>query len=53
MSTLENGREITFGEAVKEALIEEMHRDSHVFIIGEDVAEGMVYNCFSWLLLIS
>ena len=51
MSTLENGREITFGEAVKEALIEEMHRDSHVFIIGEDVAEaGTVFKVITGLL---
>ncbi|HHZ92188.1 TPA: alpha-ketoacid dehydrogenase subunit beta [Candidatus Poribacteria bacterium] len=51
MSTLENSREITFGEAIKEALIEEMHRDSHVFIIGEDVAEaGTVFKVLTGLL---
>ena len=33
-------RELTFGEAIKEAIAEEMHRDSRVFIIGEDVAEA-------------
>ena len=33
-------REITFAEAVREALAEEMRRDLHVFIIGEDVAEA-------------
>src|SRR5512143_676164 len=33
-------REITFAEAVREALAEEMRRDSRVFIIGEDVAEA-------------
>ncbi len=33
-------RELTFGEAVKEALAEEMRRDPRVFIIGEDVAEA-------------
>src|SRR3990172_8241082 len=33
-------REITFGQAIREALAEEMRRDSHVFIIGEDVAEA-------------
>ena len=33
-------REITFAEAVNEALAEEMRRDPHVFIIGEDVAEA-------------
>ncbi|MBV7332915.1 alpha-ketoacid dehydrogenase subunit beta [Chloroflexi bacterium TSY] len=33
-------RVITFGEAVKEAIVEEMRRDERVFIIGEDVAEA-------------
>lgn len=33
-------REITFAEAVREALAEEMRRDPTVFIIGEDVAEA-------------
>ncbi len=33
-------REITFSQAVREALAEEMRRDSSVFIIGEDVAEA-------------
>lgn len=33
-------REITFAEAVREALAEEMRRDKRVFIIGEDVAEA-------------
>jgi pyruvate dehydrogenase E1 component beta subunit len=33
-------REITFAEAVREALAEEMRRDPAVFIIGEDVAEA-------------
>lgn len=48
MSTLEtrpehnqaNGRLITFGEAIKEALAEELRRDERVFIIGEDVGEA-------------
>jgi len=31
---------ITFGEAIKEAIVEEMRRDQRVFIIGEDVAEA-------------
>ena len=35
-----NGRVITFGEAVKEALAEELRRDERVFIIGEDVGEA-------------
>ncbi|MDQ7849582.1 MAG: alpha-ketoacid dehydrogenase subunit beta [Armatimonadota bacterium] len=33
-------REITFAQAVREALAEEMRRDPRVFIIGEDVAEA-------------
>jgi pyruvate/2-oxoglutarate/acetoin dehydrogenase E1 component len=33
-------REITFSEAIREALAEEMRRDPRVFIIGEDVAEA-------------
>src|ERR1700739_2118963 len=33
-------REITFAEAVREALAEEMRRDSRVCIFGEDVAEA-------------
>jgi pyruvate/2-oxoglutarate/acetoin dehydrogenase E1 component len=33
-------REITFAEAVREALAEEMRRDPRVVILGEDVAEA-------------
>ena len=33
-------RELTFGEAVKEAIAEEMRRDERVVLIGEDVAEA-------------
>ena len=33
-------RIITFGEAVNEAIAEEMRRDERVFVIGEDVAEA-------------
>ena len=33
-------REITFAQAINEALAEEMRRDSKVFILGEDVAEA-------------
>src|SRR5579859_1934617 len=45
MSTLraaetETARQLTFGQAVREALAEEMRRDQTVFIIGEDVAEA-------------
>lgn len=35
-----NPRELTFGQAVREALAEEMRRDSQVCIFGEDVAEA-------------
>ena len=34
------GREITFAEAIREALAEEMRRDPRVFIVGEDIAEA-------------
>jgi acetoin:2,6-dichlorophenolindophenol oxidoreductase subunit beta len=41
MSTHEKvTREITFAEAIREALAEEMRRDSRVCILGEDVAEA-------------
>ena len=42
MSTLSatETRKLTFGQAVKEALAEEMRRDQTVFIMGEDVAEA-------------
>jgi pyruvate dehydrogenase E1 component beta subunit len=33
-------RELTFGQAVREALAEEMRRDTRVCIFGEDVAEA-------------
>src|SRR6266498_3061055 len=33
-------RELNFAEAIREALAEEMRRDPHVFIVGEDVAEA-------------
>lgn len=36
----EKTREITFGRAIREALVEEMRRDPRVFVIGEDVAEA-------------
>src|SRR5512135_1179013 len=35
-----NGRELTFAQAIREALAEEMRRDPRVFILGEDVAEA-------------
>ncbi len=41
MSTLEpDGRELTFGEAIREALAEELRRDPRVFMLGEDIAEA-------------
>jgi acetoin:2,6-dichlorophenolindophenol oxidoreductase subunit beta len=44
MSTLDGPgaavRELTYGEAVREAIAEEMRRDPTVFVIGEDVAEA-------------
>src|ERR1700716_466149 len=45
MSTLRTthappSRQLTFGQAVREALAEEMRRDPAVFVIGEDVAEA-------------
>jgi pyruvate/2-oxoglutarate/acetoin dehydrogenase E1 component len=33
-------RELTFAEAIREALAEEMRRDASVFVMGEDVAEA-------------
>ncbi|MBI4522219.1 MAG: alpha-ketoacid dehydrogenase subunit beta [Deltaproteobacteria bacterium] len=33
-------REITFSQAIREALAEEMRRDPRVFVLGEDVAEA-------------
>lgn len=41
MSTPETAtRELTFGEAIKESLAEELRRDPRVFLIGEDIAEA-------------
>ena len=43
-------REMTLGEAIKEALAEEMRRDPHVLLLGEDVAEaGTVFKVLSGL----
>ncbi len=63
MSTLENGtrrspaihapgeREITFGQAIREAIAEEMARDEGIFLIGEDVAAaGSVFKVLVGLL---
>jgi acetoin:2,6-dichlorophenolindophenol oxidoreductase subunit beta len=35
-----NSRELTFAQAIREAMAEEMRRDSRVCIFGEDVAEA-------------
>ena len=35
-----NGREITLGQAVREALAEELRRDPRVLVMGEDIAEA-------------
>ncbi len=44
-------RDITFGEAIREALAEEMRRDPSIFVIGEDVAEaGTPFKVFSGLV---
>ncbi len=40
MSTLTEVRQITYAEAIREALAEEMRRDATVLIMGEDVAEA-------------
>ncbi len=39
-STNNSTRELTFGEAIREALAEELRRDPRVFMIGEDIAEA-------------
>src|SRR5438093_5753657 len=44
-------RELTLAEAVREAMVEEMRRDSRVYICGEDVAEaGTVYKVLTGLV---
>src|SRR5499425_224129 len=44
-------RELTFGQAIREALAEEMRRDPRVFVIGEDVAQaGTVFKVLAGLL---
>ncbi len=51
MSTPANDRELTFAQAVNEALHEEMERDQRVLMIGEDVATaGGVYKLTEGLL---
>jgi len=39
-ATAVNIRELTFGDAIKEAIAEEMRRDPTVVLMGEDVAEA-------------
>jgi pyruvate dehydrogenase E1 component beta subunit len=47
----EKDRELTFAQAIREALAEEMRRDSTVCIMGEDVAEaGTPFKVLSGLL---
>ena len=47
----QNEREITFAQAIREALAEEMRRDPTVFVLGEDVAEaGTPFKVLSGLL---
>lgn len=44
-------REMTMGQAVKEALAEEMRRDNNVILMGEDVAEtGTPFRVFQGLV---
>jgi acetoin:2,6-dichlorophenolindophenol oxidoreductase subunit beta len=44
-------RELSLGEAVREALAEEMRRDSRVLILGEDIAEaGTAFKVLSGLV---
>src|SRR5262245_51470707 len=51
MSTLTEVREITFGQAINEALHEEMERDEKVIVVGEDVAAaGGVFKLTDGLL---
>jgi len=44
-------RELTLGQAAREALAEELRRDPTVFVIGEDVAEaGTAFKVFTGLV---
>jgi pyruvate/2-oxoglutarate/acetoin dehydrogenase E1 component len=45
-----NGRVITFAEAIREALAEEMRRDARVFMLGEDIGRaGSVFKVLTGL----
>src|SRR5436189_915812 len=49
--SMPESRELTLGEAVREAMAEEMRRDSRVFICGEDIAEaGTVFKVLTGLV---
>jgi len=51
MSTHNPVRVITYGEAVREAIAEELRRDANVFMIGEDIAEaGTTFKVLSGLV---
>src|SRR4029078_9282005 len=51
LETQTKTRQLTLGEAVREALAEEMRRDPRVFILGEDIAEaGTVYKVLTGLV---
>jgi pyruvate dehydrogenase E1 component beta subunit len=51
MSTPNNHRELTFVEAIREALAEEMRRDEAVVLLGEDVAAaGGIFKASAGLL---
>jgi acetoin:2,6-dichlorophenolindophenol oxidoreductase subunit beta len=51
MSIASATRELSFAQAVKEALAEELRRDDRVFLIGEDVAEaGTAFKVLSGLV---
>lgn len=51
MSTPNNYRELTFVEAIREALAEEMRRDGAVVLLGEDVAAaGGIFKASAGLL---
>ncbi|MCC6222989.1 MAG: alpha-ketoacid dehydrogenase subunit beta [Thermoleophilia bacterium] len=43
-------REVTFREAIRDALVEELERDERVFVMGEDVEPGGVFNCTPGIL---
>ena len=44
MSMPTNGRELTYAQAINEAMREEMRRDENIVIIGEDVGRRRFYS---------